>query len=151
MGMPLTLLDKRNGFYLVKTPENYYAWIDAAGLKILEDNDYKKAMQKNKIIITALCGNALQEPNEHALPVSDYVMNDVFDLVNRFDDFAQIQYPDGRQAYINIEDYLNFDQFQSMNNFIEPADLIDLAKEFLGRPYLWGGTSSKGMDCSGFT
>ena len=28
--------------------------------------------------------------------------------------------------------------------------MIDSGKKFLGYPYLWGGTSSKGMDCSGF-
>jgi cell wall-associated NlpC family hydrolase len=29
--------------------------------------------------------------------------------------------------------------------------MIELSKRFLGLPYTWGGTSSFGYDCSGFT
>jgi len=32
-----------------------------------------------------------------------------------------------------------------------PETLINTAKLMMGTPYLWGGTSIKGMDCSGFT
>lgn len=31
------------------------------------------------------------------------------------------------------------------------AEAIELGKRFIGLPYLWGGTTSKGYDCSGYT
>ena len=34
---------------------------------------------------------------------------------------------------------------------ITQENIEKVAKTFEGFPYLWGGTSSKGMDCSGFT
>ena len=59
--------------------------------------------------------------------------------------WLQVRLPDQRTAWIQNAD---------VNSAPEPltiAQSIALAKRFLGLPYLWGGRSSYGYDCSGFT
>ena len=34
---------------------------------------------------------------------------------------------------------------------MEADALVETSKTLMGVPYLWGGTSTKGVDCSGFT
>ncbi|MGV6862160.1 MAG: C40 family peptidase [Putridiphycobacter sp.] len=37
------------------------------------------------------------------------------------------------------------------NELVEKRDsIVDYAKSFMNTPYVWGGTSPKGFDCSGF-
>ena len=59
--------------------------------------------------------------------------------------WLQVRLPDQHTAWIQSGD---------VNRDPQPltiAQSIALAKRFLGLPYLWGGRSSYGYDCSGFT
>jgi SH3-like domain-containing protein len=59
--------------------------------------------------------------------------------------WIRVRLPDGAEAWIQRGD-VTFDR--------EPLPLgalIELSKRFLGLPYTWGGTTSFGFDCSGFT
>jgi cell wall-associated NlpC family hydrolase len=61
------------------------------------------------------------------------------------DGWLQVRLPDKRSAWIQSADVVSDPKPLSI------PESIDLAKRFLGLPYLWGGTSSFGFDCSGFT
>lgn len=59
--------------------------------------------------------------------------------------WLKVQLPDGAIGYVQRGDVT-----LSPKTLTIPES-IDLAKHFLGLPYTWGGSSSYGYDCSGFT
>jgi gamma-D-glutamyl-L-lysine dipeptidyl-peptidase len=59
--------------------------------------------------------------------------------------WLQVRLPGKTSAWIQASDVVADPKPLSI------SESIDLAKHFLGLPYLWGGTSSFGFDCSGFT
>jgi cell wall-associated NlpC family hydrolase len=57
--------------------------------------------------------------------------------------------PDGREGYVRKDECLSFDEWSSREPDI--MTVIKVARQMTGSPYLWGGASGKGTDCSGFT
>ena len=62
--------------------------------------------------------------------------------------FYKVSYPDGRQAYISKSISQSETKWRaSLKQDVE--SIIETAYTMIGIPYLWAGTSSKGVDCSG--
>lgn len=58
-------------------------------------------------------------------------------------DRVEVRLPDGRTAHVSAA------AVQPWPRPLTPAAALDSARDHLGLPYLWGGTSGRGLDCSG--
>lgn len=150
LGTPLNILDKSGGWLLVQTPDNYTAWTEESGVTLMNKAEINRWIKARKLVYYKFSGNAYETSSTRSQTVSDLVICDVVEYIGETEHFYKTIYPDKRIAYILKSECIEFKKWSNMKN-PTPAEIIQTAKKLMGIPYLWGGTSSKGVDCSGFT
>ena len=150
LGTPLKVLKKEGGWYLVQTPDQYISWLDWGGLQLMNEVDFTSWEASEKLIYLKPFGFSYKSPLAEAATIADLVMGDIIELTNELKNFYEVRYPDGTIAFIpKNEAMLYQDWLQKLNP--SETSVVETAFGLNGFPYLWGGTSFKGVDCSGFT
>jgi hypothetical protein len=150
LGMSLKVLDKKGDFYRIQTPDQYISWVDKGGITRMNANKINAWNQAKKIIFTKNFGYAYADTNDESNIVSDITLGGVLKYISEDNRFYQVAYPDNRIGFIKKEESVIYNSWLQ-NLVATPANIESISKTMEGFPYLWGGTSSKGMDCSGFT
>jgi len=150
LGTPVKILKRKGSWFLIQTPDRYLGWVDSGGIEWLPEHGIKDYIKREKIIFTEIYGFSYQKPEEDSRTISDLTSGNVLFLEEKLDSYYKVSYPDGRFAYIRKSESKLYIEWLNENSF-DPMKLTSVAFSMLGVPYLWGGTSSKGMDCSGFT
>lgn len=150
LGTPLRILKKEKGHYFVRTPDNYLSWTESAGVAPMNKVEFESWQTDKKLIYTELYGQAYSEASDSSLPISDLVAGNILQVLDKSNGFYKVLFPDKRIAFIPENKAQPFDQWENRPD-PDATQILKTARNFLGIPYLWGGTSIKGMDCSGFT
>jgi SH3-like domain-containing protein len=144
LGTPLRILEHEDGWLRVQTPDRYIAWTEQQVLEEMTAFEIEQYLDSSVMIVKAHT-YAYDQPKPEAAIVSDLVAGCILMAGDGKNGYLPVQYPDGRRGYIVQEYAKPLDQQPATTSFEQAA------MQFYGTPYLWGGTSAKGMDCSGFT
>jgi hypothetical protein len=148
MGNPVKILKKRGSWLLVQTPDYYIGWTNNSGIEELDEKEFNDWKQSDRLIYTAKSGDVLTAENDVEI-VSDIMSGAIVNFIAEYKDHYVIELPDGRRGQINMGDSHLFGKWCSEIK-PEAEKLMNFAKSLKGSPYLWGGTSTKMADCSGF-
>lgn len=149
LGMPVKVLRNTNRWYQIQTPDDYIAWVHPAGIHLVDRKEYNEWNTAGKVVVTSHYGFIYEKPDAHSQTISDVVSGNRLSLEGAERDYYKVSYPDGRKGYISQNICKPEEEWRAAVN-TDAQSIIRTAYTFMGIPYLWAGTSSKGVDCSGF-
>lgn len=150
MGMPLRILENRGGWTRAITPEGYIAWVSSGSIHPMNEAEYNEWTAAPKMIVTTNYTLFRELPSRSSAVISDGVWGNIVRDQGSLGSFYKVLLPSGKIAYVDRSDVEPFDKWLESRD-PSPENIIATAKQFMGFPYMWAGTSIKAMDCSGFT
>jgi cell wall-associated NlpC family hydrolase len=143
LGEPVLVRSERDGWSEILAPWQpssaddlgYPGWVPSSHLGELPSS------AASPVAVAVPSVSLSREPR--SAPVLELSFATVLASVEHVDGFTRVALPDGESGWIAST------ALRSVEAPATPEERLRLGSQFLGLEYLWGGTSTYGLDCSG--
>ena len=128
---------------------DYEGWIRTGQLAKPVSSEYHEVGAQLTAVINKPYSSLFAQPGEQNVLGTVYLSSALPVLSTTGAEHVQVVLPGGRTGWLRCDDMV-LRQGEDVYPRMPIAAITEYARAFLGRPYLWGGTSWEGIDCSGF-
>ncbi len=151
-GQEVLVLEEKEDYYHIialtqgssKDERGYPGWVPKC--QVTEVMDWKLADGPVAVVTSNLASLFSTEEKE----LLELSFQTILPVVENGKEKVKVQLPDGTYGLLKTDDISVYDGFAFLPKG-SGRDIVRSGEKFLGLPYLWGGMSGYGMDCSGFS
>ncbi len=153
-GTPLRILQKRGPFWRAQTPDGYIGWVHDRQIERLTTEELSEWNAASKVVAAVNMTHITDAAGRTLAPLPATGMLRLISAEG--DQRIRAQLPDGRVGFVPAadvrpadEDFLHWQRLREGPREAFWDAFLRRAQTLTGISYLWGGTSSAAVDCSG--